>query len=93
LKVKALILAAGYAKRLWPLTKNKPKPLLDAYLSGCYVFDNNTSDSYNYCGAAEFMMSQPPEKDCYIRILKGCSDVNSNCHTENVLKMLLRILF
>jgi len=27
--MKALILAAGYAKRLWPLTKNKPKPLLD----------------------------------------------------------------
>ncbi|MCR4336109.1 MAG: nucleotidyltransferase family protein [archaeon] len=26
--MKALILAAGYAKRLWPLTKNKPKPLL-----------------------------------------------------------------
>lgn len=28
-KIKALILAAGYAKRLWPLTKNQPKPLLD----------------------------------------------------------------
>jgi len=27
--VKAMILAAGYAKRLWPLTKNKPKPLLE----------------------------------------------------------------
>jgi len=27
--MKALILAAGYAKRLWPLTKNKPKPLLE----------------------------------------------------------------
>jgi len=27
--LKALILAAGYAKRLWPLTKNKPKPLLE----------------------------------------------------------------
>lgn len=29
LKIKALILAAGYATRLWPLTKNKPKPLLE----------------------------------------------------------------
>ncbi len=27
--MKGLILAAGYATRLWPLTKNKPKPLLD----------------------------------------------------------------
>jgi len=27
--LKALILSAGYATRLWPLTKNKPKPLLD----------------------------------------------------------------
>lgn len=27
--MKALILAAGYAKRLWPMTKNKPKPLLE----------------------------------------------------------------
>ncbi|HZX20013.1 MAG TPA: nucleotidyltransferase family protein [archaeon] len=27
--MKALILAAGYATRLWPLTKNKPKPLLE----------------------------------------------------------------
>ncbi|MCR4368889.1 MAG: nucleotidyltransferase family protein [archaeon] len=27
--MKALILAAGYAKRLWPLTKNRPKPLLE----------------------------------------------------------------
>ncbi|MBW2992603.1 nucleotidyltransferase family protein [Candidatus Woesearchaeota archaeon] len=26
--MKALILAAGYAKRLWPLTLNQPKPLL-----------------------------------------------------------------
>ena len=28
-QLKALILAAGYAKRLWPLTKNRPKPLLE----------------------------------------------------------------
>jgi len=27
--MKAIILAAGYAKRLWPMTKNKPKPLLE----------------------------------------------------------------
>lgn len=27
--LKCLILAAGYAMRLWPLTKNRPKPLLD----------------------------------------------------------------
>ena len=27
--LKALILAAGYATRLWPLTKNMPKPLLE----------------------------------------------------------------
>ncbi len=27
--MKALVLAAGYAKRLWPMTKNKPKPLLE----------------------------------------------------------------
>jgi glucose-1-phosphate thymidylyltransferase len=26
--MKAVILAGGYAKRLWPLTKDKPKPLL-----------------------------------------------------------------
>src|SRR5512136_2392556 len=26
--MRAIILAGGYAKRLWPLTKNKPKPLL-----------------------------------------------------------------
>jgi glucose-1-phosphate thymidylyltransferase len=27
--MKAIILAGGFAKRLWPLTKNKPKPLLE----------------------------------------------------------------
>jgi glucose-1-phosphate thymidylyltransferase len=27
--MKAIILAGGYAKRLWPLTKETPKPLLD----------------------------------------------------------------
>jgi len=27
--MKAIILAAGYATRLWPLTKDKPKPLLE----------------------------------------------------------------
>lgn len=27
--MKAIILAAGYAKRMWPLTKNTPKPLLE----------------------------------------------------------------
>jgi len=26
--MKAVILAGGYARRMWPLTKNKPKPLL-----------------------------------------------------------------
>jgi len=26
--MKAVILAGGYAKRMWPLTKNRPKPLL-----------------------------------------------------------------
>lgn len=26
--MRAIILAGGYAKRLWPLTKNRPKPLL-----------------------------------------------------------------
>jgi glucose-1-phosphate thymidylyltransferase len=28
-KIKAIITAAGYASRLWPLTKDVPKPLLD----------------------------------------------------------------
>lgn len=27
--MKALVLAGGFAKRLWPLTKDKPKPLLE----------------------------------------------------------------
>ena len=27
--MKAIVLAGGYAKRLWPLTKDTPKPLLD----------------------------------------------------------------
>ena len=38
----AIILAGGFAKRMWPLTKNKPKQLLD--LAGKpmldYVFDS-----------------------------------------------------
>jgi len=28
IKMRAIILAGGYAKRLWPLTKDRPKPLL-----------------------------------------------------------------
>ena len=27
--MKCVILCAGYATRLWPLTKSKPKPLLE----------------------------------------------------------------
>ena len=38
----AIILAGGFAKRMWPLTKNKPKQLLN--LAGKpmldYVFDS-----------------------------------------------------
>ena len=26
--MKAIVMAGGFAKRLWPLTKDKPKPLL-----------------------------------------------------------------
>ena len=29
--MNALLLSAGYGKRLWPLTKNKPKCLIDIF--------------------------------------------------------------
>lgn len=37
--MKCIVLAAGYATRLYPLTENFPKPLLDVkgkvYWTGC----------------------------------------------------------
>lgn len=40
--MKCLVLAAGYATRLYPLTKNFPKPLLD--VSGKSILDRLVSD-------------------------------------------------
>ncbi|VVB99072.1 Bifunctional protein GlmU [uncultured archaeon] len=39
--MKALILAAGYATRLWPLTKNMPKPMLE--VKGRAIIDHISS--------------------------------------------------
>src|SRR3989344_3777654 len=36
--MKAIILCGGYAKRLWPLTKYTPKPLLD--INGKPILDH-----------------------------------------------------
>jgi glucose-1-phosphate thymidylyltransferase len=52
--MKCLILAAGYATRLYPLTENFPKPLLD--VGGKPILDWLVDDLEGHCSVDEFVV-------------------------------------
>ncbi len=52
--MKCLILAAGYATRMYPLTENFPKPLLEA--GGKTILDWLVDDVYLNCGISDFVV-------------------------------------
>jgi glucose-1-phosphate thymidylyltransferase len=53
--MRAIILAGGYAKRLWPLTKNTPKPLLP--IGDYYIIDYIVSKVRQVEGLEEIIIS------------------------------------
>jgi glucose-1-phosphate thymidylyltransferase len=53
--MRAIILAGGYAKRLWPLTKNKPKPLLP--IGDYCIIDYIISKVQQVAGLEEIIIS------------------------------------
>ena len=81
--MKCIILAAGYATRLYPLTQNFPKPLLD--VGGKPIFDwliEDLSDSvdefivvtnHKFADIFESWMAKRPEK---IRIIDDGTETN-----------------
>ncbi len=52
--MKCLILAAGYATRMYPLTENFPKPLLE--VGGKTILDWLVDDVYINCGIYDFIV-------------------------------------
>lgn len=53
--MRAIILAGGYAKRLWPLTKNRPKPLLS--IGDYRIMDYIVSKVQQVAGIEEIIIS------------------------------------
>jgi glucose-1-phosphate thymidylyltransferase len=53
--MRAIILAGGYAKRLWPLTKNRPKPLLP--IGDYFIIDYIVSKIRQVDGLEEIIIS------------------------------------
>jgi glucose-1-phosphate thymidylyltransferase len=53
--MRAIVLAGGYAKRLWPLTKDRPKPLLP--IGESYILDYIVSKINEVKGIEEIIIS------------------------------------
>lgn len=53
--MRAIILAGGYARRLWPLTKDRPKPLLP--IGGHFIIDYIVSKVLKVPGIEEIIIS------------------------------------
>ncbi len=53
--MRAIILAGGYAKRLWPLTKDRPKPLLP--IGDHFIIDFIVSKILQVPGISEILIS------------------------------------
>lgn len=52
--MKCVLLAAGYATRMYPLTENFPKPLLD--VGGKTILDWLVDDVFENCGISDFVV-------------------------------------
>lgn len=68
-----IILAGGYAKRLWPLTRNKPKPLLK--IMGKEILSYILDDLHNFGDAVDqiYVSTNKEFKPHFIDFFKGHS--------------------
>lgn len=69
--MKALLLAGGFAKRLWPLTKDKPKPLLE--VGGKLIIDYSIERLEGIKEVDEIIISTNAKfEDVFEKYIKKC---------------------